>query len=192
MDLEVLQAMQRWPNVPHVYGWLALDARGRWRIHPQGGGPGSGEPEPIANEQICRFIARNYAADERGCWYFQNGPQRVYVHLHAAPFIFRRDATGAGLETHTGLRVNTVGQWLLDDEGRLYAHSDAGPGMVDDRDLPMVLQQLCTPDGEALLDALEAGLPDVVDHPGLGRAPLASVRAGDVPDALGYRQLPEP
>ena len=26
------RAMQRWPNVPHLYGWLRLDRRGRWLI----------------------------------------------------------------------------------------------------------------------------------------------------------------
>ena len=28
MDDIVKQAMAKWPNVPHCYGWLALDARG--------------------------------------------------------------------------------------------------------------------------------------------------------------------
>ena len=32
MDDIVKQAMAKWPNVPHVYGWLALDRRGVWRI----------------------------------------------------------------------------------------------------------------------------------------------------------------
>ena len=30
MDDIVRQALAKWPNVPHCYGWLALDARGRW------------------------------------------------------------------------------------------------------------------------------------------------------------------
>jgi hypothetical protein len=29
--------------------------------------------------------------DERGCWFFQNGPQRVYVKLEATPYIARSD-----------------------------------------------------------------------------------------------------
>jgi len=44
MDSDVLAAMARWPDVPDAYGWLSLDARGRWRLHPAGdalaGGPG--------------------------------------------------------------------------------------------------------------------------------------------------------
>ena len=30
MDDIVKQAMVKWPNVPHCYGWLGLDARGNW------------------------------------------------------------------------------------------------------------------------------------------------------------------
>ncbi|MBP7581842.1 MAG: DUF2946 family protein, partial [Vogesella sp.] len=30
MDALVLAAMDKWPNVPAVYGWLRLDARGQW------------------------------------------------------------------------------------------------------------------------------------------------------------------
>ena len=32
MDELVQQAMAKWPNVPHCYGWLGLDARGRWYL----------------------------------------------------------------------------------------------------------------------------------------------------------------
>ena len=30
MDDIVKQALAKWPNVPHCYGWLGLDARGNW------------------------------------------------------------------------------------------------------------------------------------------------------------------
>ena len=32
MDESVIRAMDRWPDVPAVYGWLELDVRGRWRL----------------------------------------------------------------------------------------------------------------------------------------------------------------
>ena len=35
MDDIVKQAMAKWPNVPHCYGWLALDARGDWRMRDE-------------------------------------------------------------------------------------------------------------------------------------------------------------
>ena len=35
MDDIVKQAIAKWPNVPHCYGWLALDARGNWRMRDE-------------------------------------------------------------------------------------------------------------------------------------------------------------
>ena len=32
MDEAVKLAIAKWPNVPHCYGWLALDARGSFRM----------------------------------------------------------------------------------------------------------------------------------------------------------------
>ena len=32
MDDLVNQALAKWPDVPDCTGWLALDARGKWRI----------------------------------------------------------------------------------------------------------------------------------------------------------------
>jgi len=91
MDQSVLDAVKRWPNVPAVYGWLSLSARGEWKLHPLGdaqlGGPGEG----ISNIQILGFINRNYADQPDGAWFFQNGPQRVYVRLDAAPLIVITD-----------------------------------------------------------------------------------------------------
>ena len=36
MDDIVKQAMAKWPNVPHCYGWLGLDARGNWYMRDDG------------------------------------------------------------------------------------------------------------------------------------------------------------
>ena len=35
MDEIVRAAIAKWPNVPHCYGWLALDARGNWRMRDE-------------------------------------------------------------------------------------------------------------------------------------------------------------
>ena len=183
MDPSVKQALAKWPDVPAVYGWLSLDERGRWRIHEQGdahlGDPG----DLIANPQILAFINRNYGSDAQGRWYFQNGPQRVYVRLDAAPYILRQADTGTGLITHTTLPVRTISGWWLDRTGRLYARTDAGAGMIEDRDLGAVLGQLkVAPGGACLVDVIEpltatgssdAGLK--LAYPGYaGSAPLAS------------------
>mgnify|MGYP003344108236 FL=1 len=78
MDEIVRQAMAKWPNVPAVHGWLALDRRGNWLI----------KGETISNAQINEFIARNYTHDEAGRWFFQNGPQRVFVELAYTPMVY--------------------------------------------------------------------------------------------------------
>ncbi len=110
MDAIVAAALKKWPNVPHCYGWLALDARGDWymrddRIQAAGPFPRV-KGSRIEHEKLREFIARNYASDDSGAWFFQNGPQRVYVELEAAPWIWRLqpDPRAAIVVTsHTGL-----------------------------------------------------------------------------------------
>ncbi len=129
MDADVLTAMAKWPNVPAVFGWLQLTARGDWRIRG----------ERIANPAIRAFIDRNYAVDANGRWYFQNGPQRVYVSLERAPWVYRIDADGR-VAAHTGaVPSRCTGAALLDD-GRLLLATEFGPGVVDDRDTAWCLR----------------------------------------------------
>ena len=116
MDDIVKQAMAKWPNVPNCYGWLGLDERGHWylrddptqaRGHFQSGVPGT-KGSLLQHEKLIEFIHRNYSADSTGAWYFQNGPQRVYVELAATPFVWRLSSdfkltaqTGAETQAHT-------------------------------------------------------------------------------------------
>jgi hypothetical protein len=184
MDENVLAAMARWPNVPDVYGWLSLTEQGQWRLHPQGdaltaaeAGNGIQAPlsagdaatsadatgpygpgEAITSPPILHFIDRNYSHDARGQWYFQNGPQKVYVRLDAAPYVLHTSASpevGLKLRTHNGMDVASIASWWLDDTGRLFAMTDHGPGLVAGRDLSAVLAALRTTQGATLLDALD-------------------------------------
>lgn len=200
MDAQVLAAMARWPNVPDVYGWLSLSARGMWQLRP-GGRPDS-PVDPITNARTTDFIGRNYLADARGCWFFQNGPQRVFVQLEAAPWILHTDceATGATyLKTHTQERYGPVTHWWLDEHGHLYAQAAQGAGLVEGRDLPQLLEQLHTPQGTAL-DALEGTLttPDTQAAPlrlalGTGpEAPLGHARSEQIARCLGFIRKPQP
>jgi hypothetical protein len=161
MDSNVIAAMARWPGVPDVYGWLSLSERGRWRLHPGGTAllDPQGTGEEISSPQILRFIGRNYACDERGRWYFQNGPQRVYVRLDAAPYVFSCAGPGPDLRSHDGLPAGPVQAWWLDDGGRLYASCRLGPGLIAGRDLMDVMDGLYTEDGRPLLQALEQDEP---------------------------------
>jgi hypothetical protein len=151
MDDIVKAALAKWPNVPHCYNWLALDARGDWYMRDdriQAAGP---FPTPkgsrILHDKLQEFIGRNYEADEAGCWFFQNGPQRVYVELEAAPWVWRLTAVAnaaPALSTHTGRHATFRSAWL-DDGGRLFADSDIGFGLVH------------TLDAALGADAIEAG-----------------------------------
>ena len=129
MDADVLAAIARWPNVPAVFGWLALTARGEWRLKGQ----------PIENAAIRAFIGRNYAGDESGRWFFQNGPQRVYVALEATPWVWRIDAQGS-VSSHTGVAPQRAARAALLDDGRLALQTELGAGLVDDRDAAWALR----------------------------------------------------
>ena len=122
MDESVLRAMLKWPGVPVVYGWLELDRRGNWRIRG----------ERIGNQALREFISRNYAADDRGRWYFQNGPQRVFVKLAYAPLVVRHEADG--MVDHCGRAFFPLETWL-DEEGSILFRGHAGLALLDDRDL---------------------------------------------------------
>ncbi|HEY9278464.1 MAG TPA: DUF2946 family protein [Eoetvoesiella sp.] len=157
MDENVLAAMARWPAVPDVYGWLSLSERGQWRLHPNGDAlSGHNQPgESITSPQILQFINRNYAGDDLGRWFFQNGPQRVFVRLDGAPYILHTTSAAPCLQTHNGLSVNNIHGWYLDDAGKLYAQTEHGPGQIDGRDLMAVLDVLYTDQNENLITLLE-------------------------------------
>ena len=141
MDELVRDAIARWPDVPAVYGWLRLDRRGRWMLVDRGA-PDFDEARDargseITNRQIVAFIDRNYDCDPSGAWYFQNGPQRVYVTLEVAPLVLRVLGSGAEarLVAHTGAPVSDVrAAWHARDDVLVLA-TDIGHGAVHDLDL---------------------------------------------------------
>ncbi|MDO9132889.1 DUF2946 family protein, partial [Hydrogenophaga sp.] len=85
------------------------------------------------HEKLIEFIQRNYAADAQGRWFFQNGPQRVFVDLENTPWVWRLQPDGR-VFTHTGIEVQTQDS-LLDESGRLYLVTDMGPGLVHSADM---------------------------------------------------------
>ena len=174
MDEIVRAALKKWPQVPHCYGWLALDARGDWymrdeRIQRAGPFP-QVKGSRIDHDKLKAFIHRNYEADERGCWFFQNGPQRVYVQLEAAPWVWRVRWTGGGavVETHTG-RAALPQRAFVDEDGRLFLAADLGFGIVHSQDMH---------------DAAQA-----LEH---GQWELQSLRFADAPQRFGYVLEPQP
>ena len=122
MDASVARAMAKWPNVPAVYGWLSLDRRGNWLI----------KGERISNSALREFIGRNYECDSAGRWYFQNGPQRVYVSLAYTPLVVHYE--GDELKDHCG-RPFGAERTYLDDEGSVLVEAGGRIALLDDRDL---------------------------------------------------------
>jgi hypothetical protein len=128
MDEVVARSLARWPNVPAVYGWLSLDRRGNWRI----------KGEKIGNPALRDFIGRNYEADALGRWFFQNGPQRVYVQLAYTPLVVHYD--GDAVVDQCG-RPFATEDAFLDEEGSVLLAGSGRIALLDDRDLPRYADQ---------------------------------------------------
>lgn len=152
MDEIVRQAMAKWPNVPDCYGWLALDARGAFRMRDEAAQAAGLPGDVIRHPALLSFIWRNYLHDERGAWYFQNGPQRVFVELEETPFIARTDPAH-GFVAHDGTPLTDIDDAWMSSEGRLLLKSGERIAMVDDRDIAECLS-LLRMDGAALDDAM--------------------------------------
>jgi len=190
MDDIVKAAIAKWPNVPAVFGWLSLNGRGNWRI----------KDDPIENEAINEFIGRNYMNDGCGNWFFQNGPQRVYVSLEIAPWIYRLDEFQR-LATHTGAHPRELRQAFADENGRLYFETELGPGVLDDRDTLAFLERIVDEGGRVLDDGAMAewsagqisaelkteGLH--VNHD--NHVPIERIKSARVPEVLGFMRKPQ-
>ncbi|WP_019141790.1 DUF2946 family protein [Noviherbaspirillum massiliense] len=196
MDDIVRQAMAKWPNVPHCYDWLALDARGGWRMRDERAQALKLPGDRINNAALLGFINRNYLHDERGCWYFQNGPQRVYVNLEATPYIARTDPE-QGFVLHTGEAVPQLdGAWFTED-GQLLIQSGQKIALVDDRDMAQCLEALHM-DGSAINDdQLLEWLDDAAGSKRLtfsyrGReVPVGRMQRQEIADHFGFVQKPQ-
>ena len=194
MDDLVKQSLVKWPNVPHCYGWLGLDARGHWRMRDQQAQQQLLPGDKIAHLALLGFINRNYDADERGCWFFQNGPQRVYLNLEATPYIARSDPQH-GFVLQTGAPLVQVEQAYLCDNGALILRNGKIVAQVDDRDMAQVLAALRLdgqPAGdEALLAWLEAGTGKLtLLHAGKEIA-VQALDYASVPQTFGFQRTPQ-
>ena len=189
MDEIVKQAMAKWPSVPHCYGWLALDARGAWRMRDeraqQLGLPGDKLTQPA----LVGFINRNYGVDERGCWYFQNGPQRVYLELEAAPYIARTDPQ-QGLLVQTGAALGAIdGAWMT-GAGALIFERGGIVAQLDDRDLAQAMLALefegRPVTDEDLLEWIGGTAGEMVLRYKEQRVKVERISAAEVPARFGF------
>ena len=202
MDDIVKKAMAKWPNVPHCYGWLALDARGAWRMRDERAQHLNLAGDKVTQTALLGFINRNYAVDERGCWYFQNGPQRVFLNLEATPFIARTDPEH-GLVLHTGEPVASLAQVVLTDQGEfIVVAGDGSDGaiqkvaQVDDRDAVQLMAWLRIDDAPVSDEQLMAWLDRAGGQLTLTyrdqRVAVERIAAADVAQHFRFERLPQP
>jgi hypothetical protein len=195
MDDIVKQAMAKWPNVPYCYGWLALDARGTWRMRDEAAQRVGAAGDKLTNAALVGFIARNYLSDERGCWYFQNGPQRVYINLETTPFIARTDPA-QGLVLHTGQPLGAPEEAFMTDAGGIVLRAAQTVAQVDDRDAAQLLQAFEL-DGRPAADEdvmawLEGGAGDLALRWQDGRIAVGRLTADEMPARFGFVRQPQP
>ncbi|MFM7331005.1 MAG: DUF2946 family protein [Brachymonas sp.] len=178
MDDLVLQAMAKWPNVPACTGWLGLDARGQWWMRDDraqacgafSSGNIGAKGSMLTHEKLIGFISRNYLCQEEGAfagqWYFQNGPQRVYVELEATPWVWRvKD--DFSIEAHTRQACKPQ-RCVLDEHGAVYLETDLGFGLVHSMDMLLAA------------NALERGLWVAMEMP-----------RSELPERFGYVRSPQ-
>jgi hypothetical protein len=182
-------ALLRWPKVPACYGWLSLDRRGRWRLRG----------ETVTHSGLNSFLNRQYAHDDAGNYFVQNGPQRVFVELEYTPWVLRL-AGEDRLETHVGEAVSEIRGAAVDDEGNLLLAIPDGIALLCDQDLPALRRCLRLPNGEladdgsilaAIEQAASGGSALTFVWQG-GHLPLRSLCRSAVPEHYGFVASPQP
>lgn len=176
MEDIVKQALAKWPNVPACTGWLGMDARGQWWMRDaatqsrgsfQAGcaaGDVGAKGSLLKHEKLIAFIQRNYGVDEQGFAWFQNGPQRVFVELEAAPYCLRVHedgritATAGDSGSENGEQtLSAINSAWLDENGHLYLAFAGSLGRVHSQDMLLALaaiekEQLPQPQESSLAD----------------------------------------
>lgn len=151
MDEQVIRSMLKWPDVPDCYGWLALDRRGQWRMRNEYAQTHRLPGALIEHVGLKEYIARNYAHDTMGRYYFQNGPQRVFVSLDSCPWVVRIQATSDNpqtfsLATQCASTIDPLGA-LSDEQGNIYIYgnithdSSTTVALLHDHDLTLFSEQ---------------------------------------------------
>jgi hypothetical protein len=195
MDDIVKQAMAKWPNVPHCYGWLALDARGNWRMRDEAAQQAHAPGDKVNSAALVGFINRNYGHDDTGRWYFQNGPQRVYVNLEATPYIARTDPV-QGLVLQTGAALDKIARLYLTEVGVAIVQAGDILAQVDDRDMAQLFEALDLdgkPAGdEALMRWLDGGTGTLTLRWRGASVPVERVERATLAQRFGFVPVPTP
>lgn len=195
MDEIVKLAMAKWPKVPNCTRWLALDARGNWRMRDERAQATQSLGDIIRHATLVAFINRNYTSDANGNWFFQNGPQRVYVDLEITPWIIRTQPD-CRLSWHTGEEILQIDAVWLTEQGRLLMQSGTQIGILDDRDSIACLDYL-SQNGQPLS---EESLADWQNQPDGSlewqwqgqKLTVQAIQQADIARHFGFHTRPEP
>lgn len=194
MDEIVKQALAKWPSVPHCHGWLALDARGAFRMRDEATQQANLPGDIIRHTALLAFIYRNYTHDERGAWFFQNGPQRVYVDLETTPFVARTDPVHQFV-LHDGKLMTDMDEVCLTEQGQLVLHNSRQIAMLDDRDLAQCLTLLKRQgkviNDDQLLHWLASPTDDLSLSTLTGDIPVRWVKSDRLASSFGFIRRPE-
>jgi hypothetical protein len=177
-----LSAIAKWPNVPACYDWLSLDRRGDWRL----------QGERVTHHGFISLLNRQYGVDDRGCWFVQNGPQRVFVTLAYTPWIFRFAAEG--LQSHTGIACGNISACFLDQEGSALISTELGFGLLDDRDLPTFLDE-CHQNQSVAVDEenwLKIMAGETIANITWRGLPVQAIAQNDVASRFSFQPNPQP
>jgi len=134
VDTIIDAALQKWPQVPNCYGWLNFDRRGEWRIQNEYAQQHKLPGELITHQGFKSYIEAHLAHDMRGNYFFQNGPQRVFIHFAYCPWVIRFYPLEEG---HWQLRT-TLGEVIeplacfLDEHGQVMFEADFSSRMVNE------------------------------------------------------------
>ncbi len=145
MDEQVLRSLVKWPHVPNCFGWLALDRRGKWRMRDEYAQENQLPGNVIQHTALNEFISRNYGHDSLGRYFFQNGPQRVFVTLDATPWVVRMipniddSSKSLGLVTQCGTQIYPQGA-LSDEKGNIYITGLLSQSYSDNSDASIFTQ----------------------------------------------------
>lgn len=139
INYDLAAAIAKWPDVPACYGWLSLDCRGRWRL----------QGEPVSHPGLRGLLDANYTRGNDGCWFVQNGPQKVFASLEYMPLVLHFDGKGELIDHTSQPSGQASGIWF-DDQGNVLLETPVGPGLLDSRDLPRLVDACTDGQGHAM------------------------------------------
>jgi hypothetical protein len=142
MDRHLQSALANWPKEPRAYDWLALDARGRWRL----------QGEPVRHEGWNRLIGANYQSAECGCWYYLHGEQKIFVSLAYTPWVYT--FKGRIIYDQRGQEAFELKKVWLDENGVVVLETERGPGTLSDENLEYFIDHICDADGKRLSEEI--------------------------------------